>query len=91
MNKKTTAIAAGIAIGASILAGAGYGLYTYLRKKFNRTGDTSATGGSTVANSGFANGFTSDNLVKSNTLYGLGHVENGLIAGGLYKGGQTLY
>lgn len=90
MNKKTTTIA-GIALGASLLAGAGYGLYTYLRKKFNHSGDVSATGGNTTPINGFMNGFTSDNLVKSNTLYGLGHVENGLVAGGLYKSSQALY
>ena len=90
MNKKTTTIA-GIALGASLLAGAGYGLYTYLRRKFSPSGEASTTGDSTIANSGFMNGFTSDNLVKSNTLYGLGHVDNGLITGGLYKGNQALY
>lgn len=89
MNKRTTTIA-GIALGASLLAGAGYGLYTFLRKKFNRVTD-SITGANAFVNQDPSHGFVGGSLVKSDNLYSLGHADNDLVAGGLYKDSPALY
>ena len=89
MNKKTTTIA-GIALGASLLAGAGYGLYTFLRKKFNRS-NVVVNGDNAFVNQDITHGFIGGSLIKSDNLYSLGHANNELVGGGLYKGTPALY
>ncbi|WP_143092755.1 hypothetical protein [Arsenicibacter rosenii] len=91
-KKQTTAV--GIALGAAaLLAGAGYGIYTYIknkRRQANSAGIESKEGGAgTIGFAGpFAGGFIGNSLVKHTNLYATG--ENGLIGGGLTRSGVQL-
>lgn len=86
MDKKLTT-AVGIALGASLIAGAGIGLYKYFSKKSPQSPDNpSVTTGSTASHVGnLISGYISNTLIKSNSLYGGSSVGNGLIGGGLVK------
>jgi len=86
MDKKLTT-AVGIALGASLIAGAGLGLYNYFRKKSAQSTDNPAiTTGSTASHVGnLISGYISNTLIKSNSLYGGSMAANGLIGGGLVK------
>ena len=64
MDKKLTTTL-GIALGTSLLAAAGYGIYKFIRSK--RATTKPAVGG---GKPGFISGFIGDSLVKSNSLYG---------------------
>lgn len=84
MDKKLTTTL-GIALGASLLAGAGFGIYKYFsRKSGNTTGNSLPGGGGSHANNLFG-GFIGNGFVKSNRLYGGNQADNELIGGGLYK------
>lgn len=85
MDKKLTTTL-GIAVGASLLAGAGYGIYKYFSgKKEKATGDGLSD---TNHTSNLFSDFIGNSLVKSNSLYG--GADNGLIGGGLYKGNNLV-
>ncbi|MVM41232.1 hypothetical protein GO730_31955 [Spirosoma sp. HMF3257] len=77
MDKKVTAIA-GLALGAVLAAG--YGLYKYFGKKSDKS--TTNDSGHETSRNGLSNGFMGNSLIKSINLYG-GHVDNGLVGGGL--------
>ena len=84
MDKKTTTTL-GIALGASLLAGAGYGIYKYFRNKTgHKDGNKNIRSGRDVDN-GLTSGFIGNSLVKSSKLYGRDQEENELVGGGLYK------
>lgn len=90
-KKQTTAI--GIALGAAaLLAGAGYGIYTYIKKKRSQAGGAGQCGDQGAGLIGFAGpfagGFTGNSLVKHMQLYTNGN--NGLIGGGLTRSGVQL-
>lgn len=90
-KKQTTAI--GLALGAAaLLAGAGYGIYTYIKKKRSQAGGTDQDGDQGAGPIGFAGpfagGFIGNSLVKHMHLYATG--ENGLIGGGLTRSGIQL-
>lgn len=88
MDKKLTTTL-GIALGASLLAGAGFGLYKFFsKKKGNTTGNSLPTGDGSHASNLFSS-FIGNGLVKSNSLYG-SSVGNGLIGDGLYKGNSLI-
>lgn len=83
MDKKLTTTL-GIALGASLLAGAGFGIYKYFsKKKGARTGDRL---GDSNHSTNLFNSFIGNSLVKSNSLYRNSGTGNDLIGGGLYKG-----
>ncbi|MBD2699966.1 hypothetical protein IC229_04925 [Spirosoma sp. BT702] len=79
MDKKTTTIAAGIALGVTLLAGAGYGIYKYFSRKTKKNGVITTNGGIV----GNGRNFIGNSLVKSKSLYEGSSSENGLIGGGL--------
>ncbi|WP_420148623.1 hypothetical protein [Spirosoma sp.] len=82
MDKKLTTTL-GIALGASLLAGAGFGIYKYFSKKSNKKAGNASANAGTAARKAFVESFIGNGLIKSNSLYG--GVENGLVGGGLYK------
>ena len=86
MDKKVTTVA-GIALGASLLAGAGFAIYKYFSKKENSTELFGARADGNRLLSFVGNGlFKSTNLYDSQSLYG-DTVDDGLVGGGLYKKG----
>lgn len=88
MDKKLTTTL-GIALGASLLAGAGFGLYKFFsKKKSNTTGSHLPNNSSHTG--GLFSGFIGNGLTKSNSLYGGNGVGNGLIGDGLYKGNSLI-
>ncbi|GAB4016177.1 hypothetical protein [Spirosoma koreense] len=84
MDKKVTTIA-GIALGASLLAGAGYGLYKYFSKKSKESSQTGSSAGSGNRIGKLFDGYIGSGLIKSNNLYGWGNGDSALVGGGLYK------
>ncbi|MBD2756145.1 hypothetical protein [Spirosoma validum] len=84
MDKKLTT-SLGIALGASLLAGAGFGIYKYFSKKSGKTISNSSDDSSSHLSNLFG-GFVGNGLTKSTSLYGGSHSDNELIGGGLYKG-----
>ncbi|GAB2515976.1 hypothetical protein [Spirosoma aerophilum] len=66
MDKKVTT-AAGIALGASLVAAAGYAIYKYFRKKSGNVVGNGFTGGSRPGN--LWGGYVGNSLVKSSGLY----------------------
>ncbi|GAB3957674.1 hypothetical protein GCM10028805_50820 [Spirosoma harenae] len=66
MDKKLTT-SLGIALGTSLLAAAGYGIYKFIS---NKRAKTKLKEGGTSPGSGYVNGFIGNSLVKSNSLYG---------------------
>ncbi|GAB3687204.1 hypothetical protein GCM10027592_00440 [Spirosoma flavus] len=82
MEKKTTTIAAGIVLGVSLLAGAGYGIYKYFSRKLaNKKGGLASVGGGGLIGNGSS--FIGNSLVKSNSLYEGANSGDGLVGGGL--------
>ncbi|UHG93858.1 hypothetical protein [Spirosoma oryzicola] len=84
MDKKVTALA-GIALGATLIASASFGIYKWIKNKTGNSAESSSavSVGNTVGNK-FSGGFLGNGLVKSNSLYG--GATNGLVGGGLFKG-----
>lgn len=86
MDKKVTTVA-GIALGVSLIAGAGFGIYKYFSKKRGHGAGNGIIGfgGGGHIGSGFTGNYIGNGLVKSKSLYDSGTIDNGLIGGGLYK------
>lgn len=88
MDKKLTTTL-GIALGASLIAGAGFGIYKFIKNKRKNDPADNLTSGivshnSTAGSKGFPGGFIGNSLVKSKNLYG-SHLDNGLVGSGLTK------
>ncbi|GAB3989939.1 hypothetical protein GCM10028807_16020 [Spirosoma daeguense] len=80
MEKKMTTTL-GIALGATLLAGAGFGLYKWLSNKKKSTGVLQSAGKLATE---FTHHFIGNSLIKSNSLFPTQN-DNGLIGGGLVK------
>jgi hypothetical protein len=85
MDKKVTT-ALGIALGASLVAGAGFGIYKFIKSKYGNKADNSSVSASDGHKSNLFGGYIGNGLIKSNSLYGGQSTGNDLIGGGLYKG-----
>ena len=87
MDKKLTTTL-GIALGASLIAGAGFGIYKFIKNKRKNESEHNLTGASvnhsTAGSKGFTGGFIGNSLVKNKNLYG-SHLDNGLVGNGLTK------
>lgn len=86
MDKKLTTTL-GIALGASLLAGAGFGIYKYFSRKRGGADNERLAKGARQVGDVFSH-FIGNGLVKSNSLYG--GTNNNLIGGGLYKGNEGI-
>lgn len=82
MDKKATTLV-GIALGATLAAG--FGLYTYFRKKTGIKVGAGAT--APKSRSLFGDGYIGNSLVKSSGLY-VGQTDKGLVGGGLALAGH---
>ena len=81
MDKKTTT-SLGIALGATLLASAGYGIYKYFKNKSGQ-GVVNSTSGTSADEYGQPGDYIGNGLIKSIKLYGRNRVDNGLVGGGL--------
>jgi hypothetical protein len=81
MDKKLTTTV-GIALGVSLIAGAGFGIYKFLTKKSGAADGKGITAGGSRAGS-LLSGFIGNSLVKSNSLYRATDDSSGLVGGGL--------
>ncbi|CAN5632178.1 hypothetical protein BH09BAC4_BH09BAC4_46470 [soil metagenome] len=83
MDKKTTT-SLGIALGAAtLLAGAGFGIYKYFKNKSGQ-GVSTNTSGTSADEYAQPSDYIGNGLIKSIKLYGRNRVDNGLVGGGLY-------
>ena len=83
MDKKLTT-SVGIALGATLIAGAGFGLYKFLRKKYGRPDSPIPTPG--YAKPILFNTFLSNSLVKSTSLYGSNQLTREVQPTGFFAG-----